>query len=67
MNFKILKDDTQKIVYRSNVRPDDGTLTRNLRVDPDTTPAIIKSRRETFADRATVSTDASTIPDDGSC
>ena len=64
MTFKTIKDDTQKIVCQSNVRPNNDPLTRNLRIDPTIAPVIIKSRQETFTDDDTISTDPSTIPED---
>ena len=66
MNFKILKDNTEKIVCRSNVRLGDNSLVSNLLVDSVTTPVIIKSRHETFEDDDTISTATSAIPDDDS-
>ena len=34
MTFKILTDDTSKIIYRSNVRPANMSMEYNLRLDP---------------------------------
>ena len=64
MTFKILKDDTQKIVLRSNFRQGDDLLIRNLLINPSFMPEIIKSWQETFEDDDTVSTPSYTIPDD---
>ena len=54
MTVTMLKDDTQKIVCRSNTHPGDDTFTKNLRVDPATSPSVVKSRHETFTDDDTV-------------
>ena len=43
MTFEIIKD-TQKIFCRPNALTSDDILSRNLRVDPETVPAVIKSR-----------------------
>ena len=48
MIFKALKDDTQKMVFWPNVHPGNDTITSSLCVNPDATPAIIKSRQEIF-------------------
>ena len=58
MTSKILKHHTQKILCRSNIRPGNDPITRNVRVDPITIPAIIKSRQEDFSDDDTVFTTA---------
>jgi hypothetical protein len=50
MTFKILTDDTRKIIYRSNIRSALDPKSRNLRMDPlnDELPVtpIIKSRHD---------------------
>ena len=46
MTYKILTDDTQKIIYRSNVRSALSSTDRNKRVDPlrgEDIPSIVKS------------------------
>ena len=46
MTFKILTDDTRKIIYRSNIRSAVDSKTRNLRLDPvndDIKAPIIRS------------------------
>ena len=34
LTFKILTDDTSKVIYRSNVRPASMDMEYNLRLDP---------------------------------
>ena len=60
----MLKDDIQKIVQQSNSSLSGDPLSSNLRIDPTTTPAIIKSQQEDFVDDDAVSTDTYAIPDD---
>jgi hypothetical protein len=46
MTFKVLTDDTQKIVYHSNIRSAVDSKTHNLRLDPlndDVTSSILCS------------------------
>ena len=64
MIFKILKDDTQKIIFRSNVRPGNYPISRNFRIGPTNMSAIIKSRQAIFTDGGTISNTPSTISDD---
>jgi hypothetical protein len=50
MTFKILTDDTKKVIFRSNVRSALDPKAKNLRLDPlggeTSTPIIIKSRHD---------------------
>jgi hypothetical protein len=49
MTFKVLTDDTRKIIYRSNIRSAADSKSRNLRLDPlnDTVSSpIIRSRHD---------------------
>ena len=64
MTFKKLKDDDQKIVCQCNASLGNKTLTRNLSVDPATTPEVFKSRKETFAYYDTVFDTSFNIPED---
>ena len=43
MTFKILTSDTNKVLYRSNVRPADDHTSINLRDEPLAMPKIVKS------------------------
>ena len=61
MSHKILKDGTQKIVFRSKARPGDNSLISNLAIDPTTVRTVIKHRQDTFEDDDIVSTTPSTI------
>ena len=65
MTFKILTDKSTKIIHRSNVRPADVPLDKNIRLDPLTVPCVVKSKRDT-SDDDTASTEPSTIADDES-
>ena len=42
MNFKMLKDDAQKITCRSNAHSINDPLSINLRIDPATILDIVK-------------------------
>ena len=46
MTFKILTGDTNKILYRSNVRPGDDPSSANINSDLLTVPNIFKSLRD---------------------
>ena len=49
LTFKVLTDDTNKIIYRSRIRTATKPNERNLRVDPDDSkpvPEIVKSKHE---------------------
>ena len=48
MTFKILTDDTRKIIYRSNIRSASDPNARNLCIDPlnDESPQVIRSLRQ---------------------
>ena len=48
MTFKILTDDTSKVIYRSNVRPADVPMEYNLRLDPlcGEPTEIVKSKND---------------------
>jgi hypothetical protein len=47
MTFKILTDDTQRVIHRSNIRSARDPTARNLRIDPlnDEPPEVIQSIR----------------------
>jgi hypothetical protein len=52
MTFKVLSDDTRKIIYRSNIRSASDPKTRNLRLDPlndEKATPIILSRHDSPA------------------
>ena len=49
MTFKVLTDDTRKVIYRSNIRSAADSKSRNLRLDPITNTVsspIIRSRHD---------------------
>ena len=49
LTFKVLTDDTNKIIYRSRIRTATKPNERNLRVDPDNSkpvPEVVKSKHE---------------------
>ena len=49
LTFKVLTDDTKKIIYRSRIRTASNSAERNLRIDPDpmnSPPEIVKSKHE---------------------
>jgi hypothetical protein len=54
MTFKILMDDTLKVIHRSNVRSALNLHTKNLRLDPlepgDVATPIFKSRHDSVDD-----------------
>ena len=63
MTFKVLTDDTQKVIYRSNIRSALSPLARNLRIDPlndDGSPDQLKQFIRSFHDPPDGST-----PNDG--
>ena len=64
MTFKMIKDYVQKIFFQSNNYIGHDLLTSNLSINPATTPAVIKSRQEMFAEDGIVSTTLCAIPDD---
>ena len=53
MTYKILTDDTKKIIYRSNIRSALDPMTRNLRLDPlnddERIKPIVRSRHDSLA------------------
>ena len=44
MTFSILNTTTNKVIYRSNVRPAGDSVSPNLKIDPLIAPEIMKSR-----------------------
>ena len=46
MTFKVLTDDTKKIINRSNIRPADDPLELNLRLDSLISNDFIKSKHD---------------------
>jgi hypothetical protein len=54
MTFKILTDNTLKVIHRSNVRSALNPYTKNLRLDPlepgDIATPIVKSRHDSVDD-----------------
>lgn len=46
MTFKILVDDTSKIIHYSNIRSNEDIFAPNLRIDPITIPMVIKSKNK---------------------
>jgi hypothetical protein len=58
MTFKILTDDTLKVIHRSNVRSALNPHAKNLRLDPlepgDFATPIIKSRHDSADEVSTV-------------
>ena len=44
VTFKILADDTNQIIYRSNVRSAEDQLAPNLRIYPVTMPKFVKHK-----------------------
>ena len=46
MAFKILANKSTKIIYRSNVRPADVLLDKNICLDPLNIPCVVTSKRE---------------------
>lgn len=59
MTFKTLKDDTRKIICRSNVRSADDGFAPNLRIDPLIAPIVVKSKDENDTKSNDVITDSS--------
>ena len=57
MTFKILTDKSNKIIHRSNVRPADIPLEKNIRLDPLIIPSVVKSKKEISYDENVVNND----------
>ena len=50
MTFKVLTNDTNKILHRSNVRPADDPASTNLKIEPLTVPKVVKSLTDDISD-----------------
>ena len=50
MTFKVLTDDTNKVLHRSNVRPADDPASANLKIEPLTVPKVVKSLTDDISD-----------------
>ena len=61
--FKILKDDTQKVICYFSSYSYDDSLTRNLRFYLDTIAEIVNHRKDTFEDDGTIFATPSALPD----
>ena len=65
MILKVLLDASNKIIHRSNIRPTNTPLDKNIYLDPLTVPKIVKSKRDP-SNNETVTTTLSTIADGNS-